>query len=1381
MLYQRIIPGKRLFFTGETVTFELSFRGTPGSGRAVLRTNIGGSSLKAAEIIDKNRLRRHPKGSDWHDFNMVKTVNGRYSITLPLTEPGTFEAKCCFIPDDHLPVIWANGENFKLKVSSNLNSCGNGIYSCFIRQWGKWRYLPHSPELPDFSTLDNEGFVIIPPSGTFRSVISGLDHIFNTLNCRILQLLPIHPTPVAFGRMGRYGSPFAATDYFAVDPALADFDTTATPIEQFGELIDAVHARNGRLFMDLPVNHTGWASKLQSEHPEYFIRKENGEFVSPGAWGIVWADLCQLDYSNPQVHNLMAEVFLFWCKRGVDGFRCDAGYMLPAEAWNYIVAKVRKEYPDTTFLLEGLGGPLDIQEELLEKTGLDWGYSELFQNYTRDQISAYYPYVNNSSLRGGTLVNFAETHDNNRLAAEGKIFAGLRFLVNALLSVNGSFGFANGAEFFATEKIDVHGCSALNFGAVDNLCSLIGKVNILLSTHPAFASDAEVKLIQHGPGNVIAALRKAANGSTLLILLNLDCNNASSVHFLSQNADHAKDLLTGKILRFNRLDANNSSCDLAPGEALCLTFDDFEIPDSIPVPVKLQAAAMAQKAAMNFTTINRASEADGELLCKDPVKFVEDISGTTPAPVTSWFYPQDADRVVMVPPGDLLLLRSKVPFIADLHNDNENLCRVRSLQNADGIFFALLRLPAKQRSIPEDITLEFTAFDTGKISKISGILHLLPNADKRMITLRKNWNGSAGCFAFGSNIHASYALFNARWGKLTSKYEAILAVNDEPEFPVDRHIMFTRCRAWIVLDDYSQELTEKTLESFSSHPGNRAKWEFSVPDGHGGKCNLSVSFRMALDQNCVELKFHRLPVSGGFTPVAKLILRPDLEDRGNHTLTRACDGAEYIFRQSIKTFPGGFEFQPASRRLKMHVSSGEFYQEPEWQYMVDLPMERYYGMNDKTDLFSPGYFAIPLAVDETVTLTASAEENEAGPPESPPADYPESLPTAARAIDSLSRFIVKRDGLNTVIAGYPWFLDWGRDTLIVLRGLVKFPEFQQQSADIIRRFAAFEKDGTIPNMICGGNDSNRDTTDAPLYLIIAARDYIAETGNKKFLNTDCGGRTLHKILHSITEHYKNGTPNGISMDKDSGLIFSPSHFSWMDTNYPAGTPRKGYPIEIQSLWFAALEFLGEHELARKVQASIEKLYFNGTTVSDCLHCDPGTPAAQAVPDDHLRCNILTAVIFGAVSDPVKQQNILAAAEKLIIPGAIRTLDDTMVSYSLPIYHNGQLLNDPVHPYQGKYCGPEDTSRKAAYHNGTAWCWPFPAYCEALYLLGKENSRKRALALLMSAADRMEMGIAGEMPEIIDGSTPHRSGSCPAQAWSVSEFYRVLEILQKEHI
>ena len=410
---QKIAGGRRIFFSGECITFE--FSGIPVMpGRAFLRTNIGNAAITRAEICESAATGRAASGQDWQDFEMTSGSPGSYTLTLPLLEVGVFEAKCCFIPSDGAPIIWAQGANFEIKVESSDSAAGNTIYCAFVRQFGRTLYPAHSSELPEsVHHLDSENYTVIPPSGTFRDVIKQLDHIFGNLRCRILQLLPVHPVPAQYGRMGRYGSPFAALDYFNVDPALAEFDTKATPLEQFGELIDAVHARNGRIFMDMPVNHTGWASRTQIEHPEYFVRKPDGEFESPGAWGVVWADLCRLDYSKKEVTDLMAEVFLFWCRRGVDGFRCDAGYMVPAHAWSVITAKVRDQYPDTVFLLEGLGGPIAVQEDLLRRRSLNWAYSELFQNYDRDSITSYVPGLLATARDSGAMISFAETHDTH--------------------------------------------------------------------------------------------------------------------------------------------------------------------------------------------------------------------------------------------------------------------------------------------------------------------------------------------------------------------------------------------------------------------------------------------------------------------------------------------------------------------------------------------------------------------------------------------------------------------------------------------------------------------------------------------------------------------------------------------------------------------------------------------------------------------------------------------------------------------------------------------------------------------------------------------------------------------------------------------------------
>ena len=116
-------------------------------------------------------------------------------------------------------------------------------------------------------------------------------HLVDTLGCRILHLLPINPTPTTYARFGRFGSPYAALDFTAIDPALVVFDKTTTAIDQFRELTSAVHLRGAQVFLDLAINHTGWGSALQDDHPEWFKRNADGTFHSPGAWGNTWADL----------------------------------------------------------------------------------------------------------------------------------------------------------------------------------------------------------------------------------------------------------------------------------------------------------------------------------------------------------------------------------------------------------------------------------------------------------------------------------------------------------------------------------------------------------------------------------------------------------------------------------------------------------------------------------------------------------------------------------------------------------------------------------------------------------------------------------------------------------------------------------------------------------------------------------------------------------------------------------------------------------------------------------------------------------------------------------------------------------------------------------
>ena len=450
--------------------------------------------------------------------------------------------------------------------------------------------------------------------------------------------------------------------------------------------------------------------------------------------------------------------------------------------------------------------------------------------------------------------------------------------------------------------------------------------------------------------------------------------------------------------------------------------------------------------------------------------------------------------------------------------------------------------------------------------------------------------------------------------------------------------------------------------------------------------------------------------------------------------------------------------------------------------MVHHEIDAQRGFDGDSDLFSPGYFSCFLNGGRQFDVTASlsnepyrpetGSEKDVGAVKSFFEDVPETVSLEKGFTDAMGHFVVKRGDLKTVIAGYPWFLDWGRDSLIFVRGLVAAGRREDAKA-VLTQFGRFEKNGTLPNMIHGEDARNRDTSDAALWFFTACRDILEKEGD--FLKARVGERSIEDVLRSIGHFMIEGTENGVRMDPDSALIFSPAHFTWMDTNFPTGTPREGYPIEIQALWYAALRLLeqlegnrGDHDwkaLAERVQTSVlERYWSNVGFLCDCLHALPRQSAESATPDDHLRPNQLFAITLGAVTEPGICRKILDACSELLLPGAIRSLADRPVAYPLAVSRDERLLNDPNHPYWGTYAGDEDTRRKPAYHNGTAWTWVFPSFCEAWVQTYGASSRETALAWLSSSALLMNEGCLGQTPEIVDGDFPHSPRGCDAQAW-----------------
>ncbi len=1404
-LTQHPAPGEHtIHFRGDTITFTLENR-TGKPGQAWLRSNIGYAHVRHTEIIMHAEQGLPPLSRDWHDFPMKPDGKNKFAITLPLLGVGRFEAKAHFIADGTDTILWPEGGNSVMKVEPAETCAGNTMYTAFVRLFGEVKYssviAPHDGHA--VQQLDDAGYAVIPRSGKFRDLIKELDFIVGTLRCKIVQLLPIHPTPTTYARMGRYGSPFAVMDLLDVDPALAEFDQHTTPLDQFQELVDEVHRRNARLYLDMPINHTGWGSHLQINHPEWFHHNEDGSFMSPGAWGVLWEDLSKLDYSKRGLWRYMADVFLYWCRKGVDGFRCDAGYKVPFEAWQYIIAKVRMEHPDTIFMLEGLGGYKHVTEHLLADCGMNWAYSEIFQNHDQKQVDGYLPESIRVSESKGNLIHFSETHDNMRLAATSHTFARLRTAFCALTTHNGAFGFANGVEWYAEEKINVHNAHSLNWDSDPNMIEHIRRIHAIMETHPSFHANAKVQPITNGYHNSVAILRTDASGEhRLLVLANLNHEMEGTVHWHGDFGAFKTDLLSGKPIR-----PHHHSHHLQPGEVLCLT-DESEwintVYRTLETPFrgteKSEEQCRRAKAMELFCHFDAMDALDFDHYAENPKAVCEELAGGAPV-VATWQWPRDTRRTVLLPPNHFLLVKADCGFIAELKNDKgETLAHEKSLYQPDGKSFALFH-PLETPETHRPLKLKLTMFEpTGITHAESPVMQLCEEQNANVITsCRAGEIHDRDRYAVCTNNHGALAQVRIGWAELRSKYDGLLSANLNPAVPIDRHTMLARCRAWIVRKDYSNELSLHCQKRFSVTDDGTVVWNFAVPVGEGKLIPLRAALQMHPDTNAIQLSFIR--EAAGDDPEhlddalpTTLILRPDIEDRNNHEVTKAHAGAEKHWPKAIQPKTDGFTFAPSNdRQLQIELKEGEFHSEPEWYYQIGHPVDQARGIDGESDLFSPGYFKIDLHGGDTTELTASigvspifscSAKKHHNIGLTPQCSIEEAMGIA------MKQFIVKRDDFQTVIAGYPWFLDWGRDTLICLRGIIA-AGLLEEAKNILLQFAKFEKGGTIPNMIRGNDDNNRETSDAPLWLFVACNELMAEQGSQKLLKEDCGdGRTVQEVLVALATGLINGTENGISCDRDSGLLFSPSHYTWMDTNYPAGTPRQGYPIEIQAMWRYALDMLAKIDkvpkwakLAEQVSQSIGELFLveadDFTYLADCLAAEPGTGARDAEVDDALRSNQLLAITLGAVTDKTLCKNIIEACEQLLIPGAIRSLADRPVNHPAPVYRDGHLLNDPNNPYWGHYTGDEDTCRKPAYHNGTAWTWPFPSYAEALVMVYGDAARDTALAILGSASDVLNHGCLRQSPEVIDGNTPHLQRGCGAQAWGVTELYRIIKRLRSK--
>ena len=381
-------------------------------------------------------------------------------------------------------------------------------------------------------------------------------------------------------------------------------------------------------------------------------------------------------------------------------------------------------------------------------------------------------------------------------------------------------------------------------------------------------------------------------------------------------------------------------------------------------------------------------------------------------------------------------------------------------------------------------------------------------------------------------------------------------------------------------------------------------------------------------------------------------------------------------------------------------------------------------------------------------------------------------PLASFFAKSADQFVSLRasTGGRTIIAGYPFFEDWGRDTMIALPGVCLSTGQYETARSILRTFAANEKDGLMPNLFPEGTNAPMyNTADAALLFINCVYLYEKASGDRAFV------KEMWPVMKKIIDAYQKGTRFNIHMDSD-GLIIAGSgldQVTWMDVRVGEvlPTPRHGKPVEINAYWYNALKVMahfadmtGDPKDEYQQMAALAKTSFvQKYPMADRGYLKDVLTDGDDVSENQLRCNQIWAVSmpFTMLDETWERRIVDIIFEKLYTPYGLRTL----------------AMDDPqFHPVYG---GPTE-ERDMAYHQGTVWTYPLGAYYLA-YLKVHHDSRKakdtvrRQLEVMESAARE---GCIGQLPEIYDGKNPASSKGCFAQAWSVGEILRVYEALEK---
>ena len=619
-------------------------------------------------------------------------------------------------------------------------------------------------------------------------------------------------------------------------------------------------------------------------------------------------------------------------------------------------------------------------------------------------------------------------------------------------------------------------------------------------------------------------------------------------------------------------------------------------------------------------------------------------------------------------------------------------------------------------------------------------------------------------------------------GANTRRYHGLLTAATKP--PVGRMVLLSKLEETVIIGERRFDLSTNQYQGAVHPRGFELLASFRLDpfpiftfEVEGVQIEKSVF--MAQNSNTVVIEYR--VVSSPRKQTIQLEVRPLIAFRDYHSLTHE-NGA---LNPTLQPEPGMVSIQPYDGvpRLYLAHNASKVEAHNDWYRNFFYAVEAERGLDTTEDLFNPAILSFEINKSQQATVIASTEPQKAanvGRFRRAEVARREQIAASVAIDDPLGRqlalaadqFIAKREDGYTVMAGYPWFTDWGRDTMIALSGLTLPTGRTEIARGILHEFAKHVDQGMLPNRFPDGSEAPEfNTVDATLWFFEAVRAYLAHTGDEKFVREE-----LYGVLKDIIDWHVRGTRYNIRM-LENGLLNAGEQgvqLTWMDARVGdwVVTPRSGKPVEIQALWFNALKIMedlatrfGDNEAVKRfrtssalVQWTFNRMFWNEE--KSCLY----DVVNGGNPDGSIRPNQLFAVSLPySMLSRERAAKVLEVVEReLLTPYGLRTLNEQDPNYK------GRYEGDPYH-------------RDSAYHQGTVWPWLIGPFISAYLKVhgSTEETRQHARGLLKPLEEHFSDGCLGQISEIYDGSVPQFERGCFAQAWSVGQIMQVLseEIVQ----